>query len=760
MRETVVKINERKFRALAGLVLIIFLVLMVRLWVLQIMRGSTVYMVKSKENQTRTIKINAPRGLFYDRNGKIMVSSRISHNVSVVPEDMKNNPEILSLLSRILNLSEGEIKEKIKPDPKRTLNPYQYIPILKDIDAKTTIKLYEAKLDLPGVEVDEVPVRSYLNADFASHLFGYVREINNQELEAMKAKGNQYRLGDLIGKTGLERTYEEVLRGVDGGKVFEVDIRGRPLRLLENREPIPGNNLHLTIDEKLQMAAEKSLEEQLAYLQKHTRYRNAKSGAVIALDPRNGNILAMVSKPSFDPNLFTGVISPEAADKLYHNPLHPFMNRVIQGEFSPGSTFKPVTVFSALMDKQIDEKQKFYCGGIDPVWKGRFSCWIFSDKGGTHGWQNVVDGLKNSCNIVMAELSRKIGPDVLAKYSRYFGFGRPTGINLFPGERLGLVADPDWKIKNTREKEWYPLETLHFGIGQGFLTVTPLQLAQLYAAIANYGKVYRPQLITKITTPSGETVKKFQPRLTADLKAPRQVYSILQQGLAEVVSGGTAVWVFNGFPLDKYPVAGKTGTVQKPPYDNSAVFACYAPTDKPEIVVIVMIEQGGSGSGGAAPVARKILESYFDLDKKPPVVSDTKKTPAPTSVPTSVPTQNSVDKPEIKPEKKQEVNPEIVPEKKVEKPSAVDDSKPKPKTEETVLKKEVDLKSSDEKLAGEKNKLVEQNLETKPDTETKRQVESVKETPIPAETGNQDKPKPEPTSNPAPIQTDNPAPNG
>lgn len=751
MRETAVKINEQKFRFLAGLVLIIFLVLIVRLWVLQIIQGSTVYMVKSKENQTRTIKINAPRGLFYDRNGKIMVSSRISHNVSVVPEDIKNSPEILSRLSRILNLSEAEIREKIKPDLKKNPNPYQYIPILKDIDAKTTIKLYEAKLDLPGVEVDEVPVRSYLNADFASHLFGYVREINNQELEEMKEKGHQYRLGDLIGKTGLERTYEEVLRGVDGGKVFEVDIRGRPLRLLENREPIPGNNLHLTIDEKIQMAAEKALEEQLAYLQKYTRYRNAKSGAVIALDPRNGNILAMVSKPSFDPNLFTGVISPEVADKLYHNPLHPFMNRVIQGEFSPGSTFKPVTVFSALMEKQIDEKQKFYCGGIDPVWKGRFPCWILGDKGEIHGWQNVVDGLKNSCNIVMAELSRKIGPDVLAKYSRYFGFGRPTGINLFPGERLGLVADPDWKMKNTREKEWYPLETLHFGIGQGFLTVTPLQLAQLYAAIANYGKVYQPQLITKITTPSGETIKKFQPKLTADLRAPRQVYSILQQGLSEVVSGGTAAWVFQGFPLDQYPVAGKTGTVQKPPYDNSGVFACYAPADKPEIVVVVLIEQGGSGSGGAAPVARKILESYFDLDQKSPEASAKQKTPTPT--PAS--TQNTVTKPDIKPEKKQAPPQEKAPEKKTEK----DDAEPKSNTEAGISQKEVEPKPYGQTPTGEKSKPAEENIQTQPVTETKRPVESVKET-IPVETKTEDKPEPEPPSNPGSTQTNNPAPTG
>lgn len=710
MRDTIVKINERKFRFLAGIILIIFLVLLIRLWVLQIIQGSSIYMVKSKQNQTRTIKINAPRGLFYDRNGKIMVSSRISHNVSVVPEDIKNNPEILSLLSKTLKISETEIEEKLKPDSRKSSNPYQYIPIYKDIDPITTIKLYESKLDLPGVEVDEVPVRSYQNGEFASHLFGYIREINIQELQEMTDKGYRYTLGDLIGKTGLERTYEDTLRGSDGGKVYEVDIRGRPLRLLENREPVPGNNLHLTIDYQLQATAEKALEDQLAYLQKYSRYRNAKSGAVIALDPQNGNILAMVSKPGFDPNLFAGVIPPEVADKLYNNPLHPFMNRVIQGEFAPGSTFKPVTVFSALMENQVDEKQKFYCGGTDPVWKRRFPCWIFGDKGQTHGWQSVVDGLKNSCNIVMAELCRKVGPDVLAKYSRYFGFGRPTGINLYPGERLGLVADPDWKMKNTREKEWYPLETLHFGIGQGFLTVTPLQLAQLYAAIASNGKVYRPRLITKITTPSGETIKKYQPKLASELKAPRHVYSILQQGLSEVVSGGTASWVFQGFPLDKYPVAGKTGTVQKPPYDNSGVFACYAPTDKPEIVVIVLIEQGGSGSGGAAPVARKILESYFGLDKKPASVSNKEKTVQPVK-PVD---QNSAD------------NQGVQPHQAIENPSLK-------KTEEAGVKP-VEKQSTADQI-----KPAEQGHEE------------------PAKPQAQDKPQPEPQPNPAPRQQEDPA---
>lgn len=612
MKEIVLKNRELKFKLLAVLVIMVFSILTIRLWVLQIMEGAT-SMIKSKENQTRIIRINAPRGLFYDRQGEIMVTSRLSHNVSVVPADIKNNPELLSLLSKILKISEAEILEKIKPDPKHPQSPMQFIPICKDLDPTTVIKLLEAKLDLPGVEVDEVPVRLFQYQELASHLFGYIREISDSELNEMKDKG--YRLGDLIGKTGLERTYEEYLKGVDGGKIFEVDIHGRPLCLLENREPIPGNNLHLTINKKIQMAAEQALNDQLIYLQKYSKYRNAKAGAVIALNPRNGEILAMVSKPSFDPNLFVGVLSQKEADHLYSNPLHPFTNRVIQGEYAPGSIFKPITVFAALKENKVNLKDKFYCGGYDPIWGKRFKCWVTGAEQGKHGPENVVDGIKNSCNIVMAELSRRVGPDSLAKYSRFFGLGKPTGLQINPGERFGIVPDPEWKRKNTRELEWYPLETMHFGIGQGFITVTPLQMAQVYAALANNGKVYRPLLVSRITTPSGEVVKSYRSQLAVDLKFPKEV-AIIREGLQKVVSEGTAAWVFNGFPLDKYPVAGKTGTAQRPPYDDSAVFACYAPADKPEIVVVIFIEQGGSGSGGAAPVARKILEAYFNIEQK------------------------------------------------------------------------------------------------------------------------------------------------
>lgn len=615
MRENESNQIESKIKIIAGIILSVFLILFVRLWILQIMEGATI-MARSRENQTRVIRINAPRGIFYDRNGEILVTTRISRNVSVVPDDLKNKPEVIALLSRILKMPETEIREKLKPDPKTSINnPYQYVTIKKDIDPTTVIKLLEAQLDLPGVEVDEIPLRYYKYGEFASHLFGYIREVNDQELQELKGEG--YRLGDLIGKSGLERTYEQYLRGVDGGKIFEVDIHGRRIGKLETRDPEPGDNLHLTINYKVQQAAEEALEEQLLYLQKNTKYRRAKSGVALAIDPRNGDILALVSKPGYDPNLFVGSLTQEVFDKIYKSPLFPLMNRAIRGEFAPGSTFKPITVLSALMEKKATINDHFYCNGYDPIWKSKFKCWTVSSKTVTvHGRQNIIDGLKNSCNIVMAELSRRVGPDMLAKYSRLLGLGRVTGLNLYPGEKAGLVPDPDWKRKNTRDKKWYPLETLHFGIGQGYLTVTPLQLAQVYAAIADNGKVFRPRVVTKITDSFGKVVKSYRPTVTSNLRIPPEDLAIVKKGLEEVVSEGTAAAFFRGFPLDRIPVAGKTGTAQRPPYDNTAVFAAYAPADKPEIVIVTLVEQGGSGSSGAAPIARKMLEAYFNLDSK------------------------------------------------------------------------------------------------------------------------------------------------
>ncbi len=609
--------QETKIRFLINIVIVIFLLLGIRLWYLQIIKG-TIYVAAALNNQTRVQKILAPRGIIYDRTGETLVNSRISYNISVVPDDIKERPEVLEALSKIIKIPFVELQARLEIDP-RNHNKYQYFPIAKDIDAETMMKVFEAKLDLPGVEVDKVLVRNYPYGEFASHLLGYIREINSRELEKMRDQG--YRLGDFIGKSGLEKTYEEYIKGQDGGRIYEVDSQGRILQQLDFNQPTPGNNLYLTLDHKLQEVAEKALEDQFLHLQEKTDYKKARAGAVVALDPRNGNILAMVSKPGFDPNIYTRPISKEIHKQLNDSVLKPSINRAISSVLAPGSTFKPITVITALMENKVRPDDEFFCSGYDSVWKSRFKCWVATRKTPgprSHGKQTIIDGLMNSCNMVMAELSRKVGPDNIAKYAKLFGFGKPTGLNIYPKESKGFVPTTAWKKKYHRERVWYPLETPIFAIGQGYLTATPIQIAQFYAAIANGGKLYKPQVIKKITMPNGETLKVINSRLKERVKISQPYLKAVREGLTKVVSEGTARGSFYTFPKEKYPVAGKTGTAQRPGYDPTGIFACYAPAHKPEIVVVVLIEQAGSGSSGAAPVARKILDEYFGLNKPTP----------------------------------------------------------------------------------------------------------------------------------------------
>ncbi|HHU52358.1 MAG TPA: penicillin-binding protein 2 [Firmicutes bacterium] len=603
MKEQALRSMERRAKILSTLIILIFLVLLSRLWYLQIIRGEESYAL-SRQNQTRQIRISAPRGNFYDRSGRTIVTSRMSHVVSVMPEDIKKDPQAMALLGRLLDLSVEEIEKKLEEKSGSVKD--QYIPIKYDVDPSTVGKILEANLDLPGVVVEKYPVRNYPLGEWASHLIGYIGEINEKELEELRHLG--YRLGDQVGKMGLEKTYETYLRGTDGIRIVEVNRVSEPLKVLEESRYLPGNNLYLTIDYQLQNEAERILREQMLWLQKNTDYKNARSGAVIAINPQNGEILAMVSYPEFDPNLFVGSISGQEMQKLLTNPLHPFTNRVTRGGFMPASTFKPVTVIAALEEEAVDLNQEFYCSGITKIGNATFRC----DKREGHGRQTLVEGLQNSCNLVMAELGRKIGPEKLAKYARMFGIGSTTGLNLNPEEITGLIGDPNWKRK-TRNQIWFPMETLHLSVGQGYILATPIQLAQIYSAIANGGKFYRPRLVTQIRSVTGKKIKEFPPEVikTVDLKP--STLGLVREGLQRVVTQGSARYAFAGFPLNKIPVAGKTGTAQNQGKDNFAFFASYAPADHPELVIVVVMEEGGYGSVASAPIARKLFEAYFNL---------------------------------------------------------------------------------------------------------------------------------------------------
>ncbi|HEX2953344.1 MAG TPA: penicillin-binding protein 2 [Bacillota bacterium] len=643
MKDQALKGLEFRFHFFSGLILIIFAGLFLRLWFLQIIRGNE-QLALSRMNQTRILKTPAPRGVFYDRNGKVLAYSRISHVVSVVPEDIKKNPRVIAFLSRVLQLPQDQLLQLVEKKGKD--NPETFVPILNDVDAKAVGQILEAKLDLPGVEVDDYPVRYYPMGEWAAHLFGYMSEINADELKDRAEQG--YRMGDMIGKTGLESAFETYLRGKDGGRIIEVDRKGQAKRVLEERESYPGNNLILTIDKDLQDTAEQAFREQLNYLQTKTKFKHARSGTVVALDPRNGHILALVSYPGYDPNLFVGgKDAGRSISQLFLDPLHPFTNRATQGTFMPGSTFKPITVMTALEEGKADKDSRFFCSGFDRIYHSLFKCWNY--KQGGHGRENVIQGLQNSCNIVMGELGRLAGIEQLAKYSRLFGLGSKTGISFLP-EEPGLVGDPAWKKKAyPHDSRWYPLETLHYSIGQGYVNVTAMQLANVYAALANGGKFYIPQAVQAISNPEGKIVKRFGPHLIREVHFKSENLALVRQGLNEVISNGTARSAFAGFPLDKYPVAGKTGTAQNVGKDDYALFASYAPANNhPEIVVVVIVEEGGHGASAGGPVARKIYETYFHLNKKKPTsVRATAVKPSRVSNPTAnQSTAPAVDSPE------------------------------------------------------------------------------------------------------------------
>jgi penicillin-binding protein 2 len=605
LKEQALRRLELRFRFFFILIILVFIVLLARLWYLQIVQGEEYY-AASLGNFGRQIRIAAPRGNIYDRNGNLLVSNRFSHVVSVVPNDFLKNPEALRFLSDLLEIPETELVarfEKLKSSQRE-----QYVPVKHDVSPEVIGRILEARLDFPGVTVEQYPVRSYPLGEVAAHLFGHISEINQEELAQMRGLG--YRLGDLVGKMGLEKTYETYLRGTDGLRILQVDSVGQHLQVLDEIGFAPGQNLHLTLDLELQLEAEKALSEHLVWLRENTEYTAASAGVVVVMDPRSGAILAMVSYPRFDPNIFVGGASQEVLGGLLNDPLRPFTNRVTREGYMPGSTFKPVTVIAALEEGVTGPNQSFVCKGMDRIHGALFRCW----KQEGHGVLNLVEGLAHSCNMVLAELAREVGPEGIAKYARLLGFGAPTGLELHPLELSGLIGDPDYKRK-TRDPRWYPIETVHLSVGQGFIQVTPIQLVQAFAVIANGGKHYQPWVVQRIETADGRVIKEFSPQITREIQLKPTTWELVREGLEKTVSTGTARGAFWGFPLDRIPVAGKTGTAQIYGKEDYAFFASYAPADNPELVILVAVEEGGSGSLGAAPVARRLYEVYFGLRK-------------------------------------------------------------------------------------------------------------------------------------------------
>ncbi|WP_371374948.1 penicillin-binding protein 2 [Sporomusa aerivorans] len=581
---------------LCCVVVLIIVALIARLGYLQIAKGGEFYQ-QADNNRIRLMPVMAPRGIMYDRSGALLVSNRPGFSVSLVPINGPIADEVLEKLAAILNMKAADIKTKIKEQA----NPLEPIRIKNDASQEIITKIEERRNDLPGVVIEVQSVRNYIFNELGAHIFGYVNEISDSELESKKKEG--YKTGDIIGKFGLEKYYDKELRGIDGGAQVEVDVNGRPVRMLGKKEPVLGNSLVLTLDAKIQKAAEKAMDDRLNYLQKRLGNPQAKAAAAVVMDPRTGAILAMVSRPAFNPNLFNGGISTKDWQAINDNPFNPLQNRAIGAEYPPGSAFKIVTGTAALETGKLTLEEKILDTGRH---------WIIP-KGNAHGaalgWIDFNEALVKSDNVFFYELGNRLGIDTLEKWARKFGLGAKTGIDLL-GEDTGLVANRKYKEKVYGE-EWYLSETFDAAIGQGFQLATPLQMATLISQVANGGHRYRPHLVNKIISPEGETLKTFSPEELDTVPIADKNLQAIRKALREVtMPGGTAGYIFDGFTAQ---IAGKTSTVENSHGDDHGWFVAYGPYDNPTIAIAVVVEQGGYGSDSAAPIARKIMEAAFGL---------------------------------------------------------------------------------------------------------------------------------------------------
>lgn len=600
--------------------LILFGVLAFRLWFLQILSGDE-YVTYAQNNRVREVTVEAPRGVIYDKNGQILVENRAGLSVGLLPMDMidpEEDPEgFQTEIDGLSALLEIPVEDLLKAYERAKKDPYVTYTVKDDVPENTVVAyLKEHGLQFPGVEVETSYLRSYPFKSLATHLLGYVGEVSETDLDTQQfatLKG-----GASVGKNGVERTYDSKLRGTDGRKTVEVDNAGHPKRFLEDVAAKPGNNLVLTIDADLQRAAEDAIVEgvQRAHAEDYT---NAAGGAIVAVDPRNGQILALASYPDYDPSLWVGGMSSvkyaELTDEAAHNAL---FNRALNGLYPAGSTFKPFVAAAALDAGLITWETIFNCKGKFTESQQTWKCWQTDG----HGDLNLVAAIAQSCDIYFYNLGKLLYEQpttVLQDGVRLFGFDRKSGIDLPYETDNSRVPDKTWKAefgKTEMDKIWKPGDEINLAIGQGDLLVTPLQLAMGLAAIANGGDLWLPHLGLRITDSSGNVIHEIENEKTGELGIGDDVLSPIRKGMRLVTSdpSGTAYGTFSDFPVS---VAGKTGTSEKKPEDDYALFMAYAPADgngDPEIAVVAILEQGGHGSSVAAPMVRRVLEAYFHTE--------------------------------------------------------------------------------------------------------------------------------------------------
>lgn len=584
----------RRINIMAGIIMGIMMMLIFRLGWMQLVNGPQ-YKKIAEENRIRQITAQAPRGNIYDRNGGLLVSNKPSFAISIIPSEYRNASNATPILANIIQVEPREIEKMLKDGEEFIYTP---IRIKRDADPIMIAKIQEHKYYLPGVFVEAIPVRHYVYKDLAAQVIGFVGSINEEEYEKRKSQG--YNPNDFIGKDGLEREWEDVLRGVDGGLQVEVNAEGEEIQIIGDKRAKAGRGLVLTLDANLQKVAQEALANQM--IESRKIGEPAKGGSAIVLDIHTGAVLVMASHPAFDPNIFASGISSLNWNQLINDPSNPLSNKSIQNTYPPGSVFKIVTTAAALDLGYVTESEIFDDKGFYLLNGWKFYGW--EPKG--LGKLTIIDAICWSSDPVFYELGRRMGVDNLASYALTFGLGQRTGIKL-EGEEKGVVPTESWKT-TTYNEEWYPGETIIAAIGQGYYLVTPLQQAMLLMAVANNGVVYRPMLVDKVLATEGDVLEKYNPEVLRTIYLHEDAWRMITAGLVAVTNQGTASSVFKGFTPK---IAGKTGSAETGTGTVHSWFSCYAPAEKPEIVVSVLVEEGGDGSVSAAPVVRKILEAYF-----------------------------------------------------------------------------------------------------------------------------------------------------
>ena len=596
----------RRLPILALLIVLTFLGFFARLFQLQLIHSDDLRQ-RSQRNYVRTVRLEAPRGEVKDRMGRVLANTRPAFGLQILPHELREPDMVFGALGQLLDRDPEQLRERVGTP--RGRNRFKPVRLADDLSQDEYNRVESHLFALTGVFTDIRPRRRYVEGPLASHVLGYIGEIQRAQLETRAYA--DYRSGDVVGQAGVEALLQSDLRGRAGGRNLVVDVAGRVVDALDEIEPVRGGSVTLTLDRDLQRAGED------AFLPDVLGERT-KIGALVAMDVRTGDVLALVSKPSFDPNDFAGGIDAETWQSLIEDEWRPIQNRAISGQYPPGSTYKAIVAAAGLQEGLVDPQKKVFCPGTFRLGRRTYRCW----KRGGHGWVDMHQSMVQSCDVFFYQLGLELGIDRLAFFARGFNLGRRTGISL-PNEQPGLVPTSAWKERRFAEP-WVRGETVSAAIGQGYNLTTPLQLAVAFAAIANGGKLVRPRLVLRSEDADGNVTPGRAPEVTGSVPVDAEHLARVRDALVGVVHEPRGTGGRSRVP--GIQVAGKTGTAQVVSLKHTedleedeitfrhrdhALFVGFAPADAPEIVVSAIVEHGMHGSSAAAPVVQRVLAAYF-----------------------------------------------------------------------------------------------------------------------------------------------------